>query len=612
MSIAEEYLINQLSKKPYSVYDLTYSPNRKLAREWYLKREEVDNYQKMQVLHKAFIDIEVFTKFEYLFPEPKEAKYPISSVSLCFSNNNDYYVFLNKKEYLEYGGDVNQLNEIAEYIRKGIEENYRELFEDEYNINIILCNDEKELIENLFNTIHNYDPLIIAGFNSVNFDFPYIYHRIQNLGLRSEDYMTKFGEIDYIGYEIDTPDYKYVDLKYLYEPDSGMGFGKSLESYSLNSVANVELGFSKVSYDEDNLDDLFIKNIKDYAFYNLIDAVLLKKLDAKLNHIQLFNSLRRMARSLFHIGYKGRSFLGEDLIRFLLYKHKNFVTRDFLQENKIPFNKKEKFSSYYLSLKNFGAYVKTPPNDIFRGLIVDYDQTSMYPSINVMFNIDFSTLQAKVYPIFTSQFLRYIVNLLYKQYRENMAQYVKLIEKLTTIFHIIADTYARMYSPPQNNKNEFIKYNTHYTINLLTAIIEDMNRRNVSSFEEYLKIAPYYITVAYIYPLIENITHLFSIFEKEINLIAYYYLVSKDDNTALQYLTNVYKVILPKDIFGQKFINNIIQLYLNNFEDFENVQVIVVFNPTDSIIRFDLVKLKDVYQILFKKYIVTPTGVLFT
>jgi len=89
-------------------------------------------------------------------------------------------------------------------------------------------------------------------------------------------------------------------------------------------------------------------------------------------------------------------------------------------------------------------------------------------------------------------------------------------------------------------------------------------------------------------------------------------LVSKDDNTALQYLTNVYKVILPKDIFGQKFINNIIQLYLNNFEDFENVQVIVVFNPTDSIIRFDLVKLKDVYQILFKKYIVTPTGVLFT
>ena len=55
---------------PYAVYELTYHPVRKLAREWYISREHIDNYEKLQILHKAFMDIEVFGKFEYLFPDP--------------------------------------------------------------------------------------------------------------------------------------------------------------------------------------------------------------------------------------------------------------------------------------------------------------------------------------------------------------------------------------------------------------------------------------------------------------------------------------------------------------------------------------------------------------
>ena len=519
---------------------------------------------------------------------------------------------MNVKEFKEYGGDLSQLDDIDEYIAESVMENYGELFSESEreNFKVIVhkCNSEKELLRKLFDTIHKQDPTVIAGFNSVNFDFPYIYNRLKKLNEDPSDYMSKFGEVEYYGYEIDAPDYKYVDLRYLYVPD-GMGFGDSLESYSLDTVAKHVLGFKKVEYEADNLDELYIKDIKRFLFYNMIDTILLKKLDQKLKHIELFNSLRRMSRSLFHIGYKGRSYLGEDLIRYLLYKDEKEVARDFLPELKIPFAKdKEKFKTYFMSLKNFGAYVMNPPNDVFRGLIVDYDQTSMYPSIDVMFNIDYTTLQARVYPLFTSNFIRLILSNLYRRYVKSLTDFNNALTKFTNIWKNICDLFSEIYSPPGNNKSEFREYNTEFTIKLILAIFKKASDKRYDDIIEYIKQADYFESISYIYPLFENFTHILSVFESEINPVAYFYLVSNSQDEFVKLLRRYYETFVKNriDSARNKLLDAVLSESINSFKTF------VVLKPTDSKIHFELFNVSDLPKTLFSEYIVTPTGSLFS
>jgi DNA polymerase elongation subunit (family B) len=699
---------------------------------------------------------------------------------------------VNISDYKTYGGDISKLTDIDDYIEQQIKEKYGQLFnEDELKnlkIHVITCETEEELLTKLFELIHAHDPTIIAGFNSSNFDFPYIYNRLKRLNLDPNNFMSKFGKVEYSGFEIDTPDYKYIDLKYLYSPSDGMGFGDSLESYSLNSVAEHELGFKKVEYDEDNLDELYIKDIRNFLFYNMIDTILLKKLDQKLKHIEMFNSLRRMSRSLFHVGYKGRSFLGEDLMRYLMYKDEESVVRDFLPEVKIPFaENKDKYRSFSMALKNFGAYVKEPPNNVFRGLIVDYDQsltynqqviitdgsniytvqigeyesfiaehnlkdkllyiltvdeqgnivwkringwlkhkrkypivriktenggiievtenhsvfiekngeivlisarelnigdklitlrrnrlidvinnfgvsnryvhyetdkvieihkvdvnddnyeyvydfsvedverflafdpysklmilvhnTSMYPSIDVMFNIDYSTLRAKVYPLFTSAFIRYILNGLYKQYINNLTKFTDTLSKFQKLWGEICDLFSEIYSPPENNKSEFRNWNTYFTTQLMIQIFKNAHSKGYEDIIEFIQNADYFETLAYIYPLFENFAHILAIFESEINPVAYLYLVSEDNEQYKAFLKKFYHSMVLSKIRQAKIMNDTVIKQI--FEYVNELKTFVIVEPANSLAHFELKTIDEVINEFFSKYIVTATGALF-
>jgi DNA polymerase elongation subunit (family B) len=76
-------------------------------------------------------------------------------------------------------------------------------------------------------------------------------------------------------------DYMQLYKKYNYE---------ERHSYALNSIAEVELGETKIAYDG-TLDELYNDDYKKFLEYNLQDTRLLDKLDKKLQFIDLANNL---------------------------------------------------------------------------------------------------------------------------------------------------------------------------------------------------------------------------------------------------------------------------------------------------------------------------------
>jgi len=397
--------------KPWQFYSLEYSPDRQRALEWYQKRKEKDNYDAPQFFRKAYIDIEVFTRFVGVFPEPSKAEYPIVLISLAFSHKNEVYAFclLNPK-YKQHKYFIENPNELRECLEKSINTHYsklKEIFETEEDIKVILkiytpknnknlqaktcgepCIDaEKQMIKDVFDLIQKQNVWTIAGFYSDDFDFPYIYNRLINLGVDNPgEVISKFKTVQYSkAYGLQAPDLMFVDILYMYKPGEGLGFGDTQETYELDYISKQELGIKKVELKTSqgkDFDLAYKEHIEDYIFYNIVDTLLVKALDKKLDIINTYNSLRRMSKSLFKMAYRGATKYGEDIMRNILTERDNSEIRSFLPYEKFPYpSQMDVFKETYFSTKIFGAYVKKTKPRYITGLIMDFDQSLTYDQL---------------------------------------------------------------------------------------------------------------------------------------------------------------------------------------------------------------------------------------
>jgi DNA polymerase elongation subunit (family B) len=356
--------------QPYKFYFLDYSPEQQLALYYYKERINKDNYTVDQHIKKIFLDIEVFTEFENKFPEPKHANKPINAVTLINDKCDIDILFLLHKDIKNFDKE-----KIVNNIIRNTKEEYG--FEIK-NINLHVFDDESSLIYSMWNIIHNYDPTILLGFNSDYFDFPYIVRRTINVfGYENAaQLITKFNEFNISGFNISIPDFQLVDILKMYKPGEGFGFGKNLEKFNLDTVAEEELGVKKVEHENISLDELYIKYPERFIYYNMIDTYLIYMLDKKLKHFDLFNTQRRITYCPASRAYHGRSVMGEQIQTYNMLVNENKVPRAFLVKEKYAINDNEdEFKKYSLSLSYYGAYVRDPIRGIYDGLVIDLDQS---------------------------------------------------------------------------------------------------------------------------------------------------------------------------------------------------------------------------------------------
>ena len=304
----------------------------------------------LQDIHVAIIDIEVGS--ENGFPDPYKATEPITAIAI-------------KK----LGGDVTVYG-CGDYEVKGGE-------------TYIKCDSESDLCKKFLKDWQENCPDVITGWNIDFFDVPYLVNRIRSV--LGEDEVKKLSPWNYlwerkvtingrelIQYNIGgVSALDYIELYKWYAPG-----GKSQESYKLDNIANVELGESKLSYDEyDNLHQLYKLNYQKFIEYNIKDVELIVKLEDKLKLLELALTLAYDTKTNFEDVF-AQTRMWDALIYNHLFAKKIVVPPKVVQRKNSAFE---------------GAYVKEPQVGMHR-YVASFDLDSLYPHLMMQYNISPETL----------------------------------------------------------------------------------------------------------------------------------------------------------------------------------------------------------------------------
>jgi uracil-DNA glycosylase family 4 len=240
---------------------------------------------------------------------------------------------------------------------------------------IVICNSEAQLLTTFFNDVRTLDPDIVSGWYSNDFDMQYIFNRAKKLHI-DQTKISKFGEADYNKYQFypDAAGIIFLDMLELYKKFT---FG-GRESYSLDFISNLELKKGKTEKST-NFSNLFRTDINRAIEYNRNDVYLLEELDVHSRHIFFQEELKKTCKS----SYKGsQSVLGQiDSLMVSFLKEKGYSSK-----NAESGGQDEAFE---------GAYVQSPLTGIHE-YVVDFDFTSLYPSLILTYNIGVNTFVMKL------------------------------------------------------------------------------------------------------------------------------------------------------------------------------------------------------------------------
>ena len=341
-------------------------------------RTLVDQYtdsDEPSVGHRTMIfDIEV--EVTQGFPSPSKAENKITSIALWDSLTDEYYCYVLDPE--------NKLE---------IESNDRVLKNG--NNTIIGFLSEIEMLNAFLGKYCEIRPTIITGWNTDNFDIPYLYNRVlQLLGQEFAGLLSPIGVVKYSDYRqrFEIAGVSCLDYLALYKK-----FTPSLKpSYRLDSVGEDEIGITKVSY-EGTLNELYENDRKRFVAYNLNDVHIVVELDKKLDYIEISRGICHIGHVSYEDIYASSRYLEGAILVYckkidVVVPNKNKNARALMNKRA----REDKFA---------GAYVQDPIQGRHEW-VYDLDITSMYPSVIRSLNISPETKIGKVVGWDSKEFIK--------------------------------------------------------------------------------------------------------------------------------------------------------------------------------------------------------------
>lgn len=300
----------------------------------------------------AVIDIEVGS--ENGFPDPTQANEPITAIAIKEIGG----------KMVVFGcGDFDNV--------------------DPENVVYHKCRDEYTLCKSFLQHWEDNCPDVISGWNVQLFDIPYLINRFNRI--LGEEYTRKLspwgvifnreklikGKIHNVFTLLGVSTLDYIDLYRWYAPG-----GKSQESYRLDSIAQIELGEGKISYDDyDNLHSLYKLNHQLFIEYNIKDVNLILQFEDKLKLIELALTLAYDTKTNYEDVFAQTRMWDSLIYSYLL--DKNIVVPP-----KIIKSKSEAFE---------GAYVKVPQVGK-HDWVASFDLNSLYPHLLMQYNLSPETI----------------------------------------------------------------------------------------------------------------------------------------------------------------------------------------------------------------------------
>lgn len=331
---------------PEVTYDGDFKLVNKHSNDYYLQKPDEENLD----LKIMFIDIELYSDKKE-FPNIEEAKEAVCLLSYHYEGKTITYVIDNK--ILLKDDKLQSIN-----------------LSDE----IVVFKTERDLLSSFIKKIKELDPDIITGWNVQWFDIPYLCNRAAKLGI-NKTLFSKFSEVNIDaekGYA-DIFGLVVLDQLTLYRTFSP----EKRENYRLGTVASIELNEDKLDTGM-NFSQKYRDDVNAAIDYNRRDVTLIVGLEDKLKHIFLANELRKTCRCTFQSSLNAMGQLDSLVSSWL-------KSMGLASKNANVHQKEEAFE---------GAYVKEP-NVGLHEMIVDFDFTSLYPSLIQTFNIGFNTFVMK-------------------------------------------------------------------------------------------------------------------------------------------------------------------------------------------------------------------------
>lgn len=331
----------------------------KHAVDYYLHNKAECSIDNKNIL---YIDIEVYTFKDKIFPDAGKAAYPINAISFKLDDGEMHTYLL--------------------YLTGEIEDKINDIVREKKYSNLTLFTDESEMIKAFLGKLNHMSPDFICGWNVLKFDLAYITNRMRKLKIKTELFSPysnvfvdhKSGTCIITGYIGLDQLRLYKDLTYTNEP-----------TYKLDYIANKVIGKRKEVY-EGRLEMVYVEDIDKFVSYSRTDVDLLYELEEALQHVSLQDELRRSSTTT-HNG--ASSTIGQADGLFMTSLKKKGLSAKNLNHDSV----KETIPGAYVFDPRGGLYPKDGP-----GLLCDFDFTSLYPSIINSFNIGPNTLIGKVSP----------------------------------------------------------------------------------------------------------------------------------------------------------------------------------------------------------------------
>lgn len=308
-----------------------------------------------------FLDIETEAAPNNEFPEPEEAKYPVNLISIV-SQKQPWAIVLSTIAPLDADTRTRMMTEVNQYVGQAYDNQHWQ--KEEYRLDYFYFKTERELLEHFFYNVMPKLPLI-TGWNVIEFDWQTLINRAEKCWVDPVRRMQSKSLSGQYRLPVHTGMIDYIEAMLKFRPI------KAPENHQLDYIAKRSVGIGKMP----NPYNTFYQFQRDaYTFikYNIIDSILVKLIDKKHHLLAASYEIATIAMVELNKIF-GPVFMTE-----------MFMCRLFLADNKHMRIKKKRTD--IVQEKYVGAYVKEPETG-FHEMIACFDFASMYPNIQMQFNI---------------------------------------------------------------------------------------------------------------------------------------------------------------------------------------------------------------------------------
>jgi DNA polymerase elongation subunit (family B) len=345
------------------------SPNKWLSRfrleeltQSRLSQNELDQIYSDLSPKKYYLDIEIqLTSND--FPDPAKALMPVNLIT--FVNEDNVCFVMSTMKNLEKPV-VSQLEtEVNEYFKA---------HGQTFSLKYLFFETEEDLMKTFFHKVLPKIPFL-TGWNVIGFDWIYLINRCKRLGFEPMAAMPckktigqskmpiHLGLLDYMEVFMNTKPYKVV------------------ENYRLDYIANLVLGTRKLHHEYASMMEAQ-QDIENFVKYNIIDTILVKLIEDKLGLLDVAFAISKFAR------------VDVSKVFSAVYITETLMCREFLERGKFMASDRRDVEN---EATYDGAYVAKPEPGYYK-YVSCFDFASMYPNIQIQFNISPDAYIGKIKP----------------------------------------------------------------------------------------------------------------------------------------------------------------------------------------------------------------------